>query len=365
MRNGLFVVLMWLSMVIPAAAQVSIGINIQAYPELDRVPGYPVYYAPQMNSNYFFYDGMYWVYQDDNWYASSWYNGPWWLTSPDQVPLYVLRVPVGYYREPPAYFRGWQSNSPPHWGEHWGSGWTEQRKGWDRWNRNSAPAPAPLPAYQRQYSGDRYPGADQQQTLRSQNYRYQPREAVAREHFKAPPPQATPAAPVARPGAPPRPQSQQEAGQKNMPQQHEAIQQPKPQPQPQPHEAIQSKPQQREAIQPKPQPQPREAIEQPKPQPQQHEAIQSKPQPREAVQQPKPQPRQHEAIQQPKPEPPKAPPPQAAPMHQQQPEAKPRGPEAGPQGQGQGPAREGKGGQPPAPENDRGKPAERGQEHNQ
>ena len=41
------------------------------------VPGYPVYYAPGLVSNYFFNDGMYWVYQDDNRYASSWHNGPW------------------------------------------------------------------------------------------------------------------------------------------------------------------------------------------------------------------------------------------------------------------------------------------------
>ena len=71
---------------LPAAAQlsigfgapgVSIGINVPVYPQLVRVPGYPVYYAPQVNSNYFFYDGAYWVYQGDNWYSSAWYNGPW------------------------------------------------------------------------------------------------------------------------------------------------------------------------------------------------------------------------------------------------------------------------------------------------
>jgi len=70
----------------PTAAQISIGIGVPsldigihfpALPSLTIVPGSPVYYAPRVNSNFFFYDGMYWVYQDDNWYASSWYNGPW------------------------------------------------------------------------------------------------------------------------------------------------------------------------------------------------------------------------------------------------------------------------------------------------
>src|ERR1700737_1967258 len=102
MRNGL-IVLWMLCSITSAAAQVSvgiefpgvnIGINLPAYPQLVPVPGYPVYYAPQMNSNYFFYDGMYWVYQRDNWYASTWYNGPWDLVSPEEVPLFVLRVPV-------------------------------------------------------------------------------------------------------------------------------------------------------------------------------------------------------------------------------------------------------------------------------
>ena len=101
---------------------VNIGINIPSFPDLVPVPGYPVYYAPRQNSNYFFYDGMYWVYQADNWYASSWYNGPWDIVSPEDVPLFVLRIPVSYYRDPPRYFRGWRSDAPPRWGEHWGNG---------------------------------------------------------------------------------------------------------------------------------------------------------------------------------------------------------------------------------------------------
>jgi hypothetical protein len=163
---------------------VSIGINLPLYPQLVRVPGYPVYYAPQVNGNYFFYDGMYWVYLDDNWYASSWYNGPWGIVQPYYVPLFILRIPVSYYRQPPPYFRGWQPNAPPRWGQHWGRDWEQHRNGWDRWNRGAAPAPAPLPVYQRQYSGDRYPHVEQQQQLRTQQYRYQPRETAVREHFQ-------------------------------------------------------------------------------------------------------------------------------------------------------------------------------------
>lgn len=212
MHRPLFALWMLVLTIGPAAAQMSIGIgiNVPAYPQLVRVPGYPVYYAPQMNTNYFFYDGMYWVYQRDNWYASSWYNGPWGLVRPEVVPLFVLRVPVRYYRQPPTYFRGWSGNAPPRWGAHWGNDWEQHRSGWDQWNHGAAPAPAPLPEYQRQYSGSRYPRVEQQQVIQTQNYRYQPRDEVVQQHYQAQRAQVAPAQviPQQRPTAvqaPPQP----------------------------------------------------------------------------------------------------------------------------------------------------------------
>jgi hypothetical protein len=180
----------------PAVAQVSfqmglpgvnIGINQPVYPRMVAVPGYPVYYAPDGNSNYFFYDGRYWVYQGDNWYASSWYNGPWSMVAPQVVPAFILRVPVRYYRQPPVYFHGWSGNAPPRWGEHWGNDWERQRNGWDKWNHGNSPRPAPLPVYQKQYSGDRYPHPELQQSLHKQNYGHQSREDKAKQAFVAQP----------------------------------------------------------------------------------------------------------------------------------------------------------------------------------
>jgi hypothetical protein len=163
----------------------SIGINVPVYPRLVPVPGYPVYYAPGLNSNFFFYDGMYWVYQSDNWYASSWYNGPWQLVGPDAVPVVILRVPVRYYRVRPAYFRGWALNAPPRWGQHWGNAWEQQHRGWEQRDRRAqAPRAAPLPNYQRQYSGKRYPQANAQPQLQARNYRYQPRDATVQQRFE-------------------------------------------------------------------------------------------------------------------------------------------------------------------------------------
>lgn len=236
----------------PAVAQVSvgismpgvsIGINMPMYPQLVRVPNYPVYYAPRVNTNLFFYDGLYWVYQRDEWYASSWYNGPWSLVSPQMVPLFVLRIPVRYYRNPPVYFRGWRSDAPPRWGDHWGNQWAQQRSGWDRWDRRAIPAPAPLPVYQRQYSGDRYPQAlAQQQALQSRSYRYQPRDAIVRQHFQQ---QVAPVAPA------PAPRVQQAAPGRAPDQQGRPVLQPRPQPQAQPMQPRMQQPV------PQPVPQPR------------------------------------------------------------------------------------------------------------
>jgi hypothetical protein len=150
-----------------------------------RVPGYPVYYAPSVNGNYFFYDGMYYVLLGDVWYSSTWYDGPWSPVPPQLVPAFVLRVPVRYYRAPPPWFRGWRADAPPRWGEHWGADWERQRHGWDHWNRAATPPPAPLPVYQREYAGKRYPEPKLQPSLHDRNYGYWPRDAEVRKAYLA------------------------------------------------------------------------------------------------------------------------------------------------------------------------------------
>jgi len=177
MRIGLVASLLLLTATVPVAAQLSISINIGSYPNFMAVPGYPVYYAPDVGGNYFFYDGLYWVYQDDNWYSSSWYNGPWDSVGPMYVPIYILQIPVRYYRRPPQYFSGWQSDRPPRWNDHWGRDWAQRRQDWDQPRHEANSTPAPLPDYQRRYSGRDYPRADQQQVLKQQNYRYHPQNA--------------------------------------------------------------------------------------------------------------------------------------------------------------------------------------------
>ncbi len=162
---------------------VSIGIDQPAYPELMPIPGYPVYYAPQAHANLFFYDGLYWVYHDDRWLSSAWYNGPWDLVDPYYVPLFVLRVPVRYYIYPPPYFHGWVNWAPPRWDIHWGPRWAQHRHDWDQWDRRVSWHAAPPPVYQRHFSGDRYPRREHQHALRDEHYRYQPRDAAVRQRY--------------------------------------------------------------------------------------------------------------------------------------------------------------------------------------
>ena len=165
----------------------SIGINIPVYPTLVEVPGYPVYYAPDLDTNLFFYDGLYWVYEDDRWYASEWYNGPWELVEPESVPYFILRVPVQYYRRPPPFFLGWNRLAPPRWDERWGRGWEQRHHDWNQWDRRTSPPRAPLPDYQRAFPRDRYPSRDQQQSLRDRDYHFRPRQSEDRRLWSSPP----------------------------------------------------------------------------------------------------------------------------------------------------------------------------------
>lgn len=153
-------VLAWLATLLgaasPAAAEWSIGINLTSCPQLVPVPGHPVYYAPGLSANYFYYSGKYWAYVQDGWYTSSRYNGPWDLLDPYYVPLDLLQVPVSFYQRPPDYFRGWRADAPPRWAEHWGDGWSRQRADWNQSPRGRAAYAAPVAEFQRLRAGASY-----------------------------------------------------------------------------------------------------------------------------------------------------------------------------------------------------------------
>lgn len=172
---------------LPAAAQeyYDIDVDLPAYPEMQPIPDSPVYYAPAVDSNYFYYDGLYWDFYNDTWYASPWYNGPWSFVDPVYVPTYVLWVPVSYYRRPPQYFRHWRPHGPPHWSNHWGGDWQRRHNEVYR-GRTVNVGRAPLPQYQRDYNRANYPRSlPQQAAIHDRNFSYQPREGVARQQYQS------------------------------------------------------------------------------------------------------------------------------------------------------------------------------------
>ena len=205
---------------------------------------------------------------------SSWYNGPWYYQGPEVVPYFVLRIPVQYYRQPPIYFREWRGDAPPRWGDHWGREWEERRGGWDRWDRDRIPRAAPLPRYQRGYSGDRYPRALEQRTIRTEHYQYQPREAVTQQHFARVPtasPQPRAVAPAPQRAPQPRPERPTARPSERLPQQRPQHPQER---QPQAQRPSEREPQQQRPTERQPPPQQQRPAERARP-----EAHPAQPQP--------------------------------------------------------------------------------------
>ncbi len=91
-----------------STGHVSVGVHLGAAPQMVVVPGLPVYRAPEVNGNYFYYSGQYYLEQDGVWFAALRYNGPWVVVR--QVPAPVLAVPVTYYKMPPG-----QAKKGDHW----------------------------------------------------------------------------------------------------------------------------------------------------------------------------------------------------------------------------------------------------------
>src|SRR5437667_10199884 len=96
------------------ATDVHIGINIgtlpppppvvvEAPPPLVVVPRTPVYYAPALPYNYFYYGGLYYTLHEDHWFYAASFNGPWSFVTIEHVPRPILAVPVPYYTVHPGH----------------------------------------------------------------------------------------------------------------------------------------------------------------------------------------------------------------------------------------------------------------------
>jgi len=77
------------------------------------VPGTPVYHAPSVPYNYFYYHWQYYLYHKATWFVAMHYNGPWTVIALEHVPEPILTVPVAYYKVPPSNWK--KKGGPPPW----------------------------------------------------------------------------------------------------------------------------------------------------------------------------------------------------------------------------------------------------------
>jgi len=137
MRRGLLLggMLLTVAGLVPAPAaartDVHIGINLGAPPQLVVVPGTPVYYAPAVPYNYFFYGGQYYLFHQGAWLFAPTHNGPWSAIAVEYVPRPILSVPVPYYRAPPPHWKKHGRHGPPPWAPAWGHRKKWKGKDWD------------------------------------------------------------------------------------------------------------------------------------------------------------------------------------------------------------------------------------------
>jgi hypothetical protein len=97
--------------------KINIGLGVPpivltAPPQLMVVPGTPVYYAPGVSANLFFYKGRYYTVANGVWAMARAYTGPWAVIQIGQVPAPVVAVPVEYYKIPPGHLK---KHGPPPW----------------------------------------------------------------------------------------------------------------------------------------------------------------------------------------------------------------------------------------------------------
>jgi len=87
---------------------VSIGIGLPPPPvafipppALQVIPGTPVYYAPEINRQLYFYSGNWYRLYNGYWYRAAYNNGPWTYLAPPGVPAVFNRFSPRYYVNPP------------------------------------------------------------------------------------------------------------------------------------------------------------------------------------------------------------------------------------------------------------------------
>jgi hypothetical protein len=125
-------VLLLAALAAPASAGVNINVGIgipvppvfaiSAGPAVVVVPGTPVYYAPGLDVDVFFYGGYWWTPHQGHWFRSPSYNGPW---------GYMQAPPRAMVHMPPNYRTMVGREKPIPYGQF--------KKHWREWDRRGGP----------------------------------------------------------------------------------------------------------------------------------------------------------------------------------------------------------------------------------
>jgi len=128
---------LWLSIpAIPAGAQVNVQVGIKlpplivfsSPPVVVVLPDTYVYVVPDIDEDFFFYDGWWWRPWNGHWYRSQHYDRDWVYYS--SVPNFYREVPPGWRHEYKAHeWRGqpWQYERMPH---------QKVEKNWNNWKKD-------------------------------------------------------------------------------------------------------------------------------------------------------------------------------------------------------------------------------------
>ncbi len=110
------------------------GLGIAVPPAMIVVPGTYAYFAPDVETDLFFYHGYWYRPYQGEWYYSVEYNGPWGRVAIGNMPPPLINLPPDYRNIPPGYER-----MPYHMVQRSWRRWEEERY-WDSYEKNDAHA---------------------------------------------------------------------------------------------------------------------------------------------------------------------------------------------------------------------------------
>lgn len=79
------------------------GLRLAASPSLALIAGTPVYFAPDVEADLFFYHGNWYRPYGGEWYVSAEFGGPWGRVSIGNVLRPLVDLPSDYRNEPSSY----------------------------------------------------------------------------------------------------------------------------------------------------------------------------------------------------------------------------------------------------------------------